>query len=701
MKQTLPWNITGIPSEAREAARAAASREGVTVGDWLTRRILAEQCAMAAVGARTGPDEAGTDSSQRIVRADPGPDAGIRRNDEMFRTMARRLESLERTQTDAQRVLNETATEIKTAAGVQAESFQQLAERLDRLERESDAGATRDAVRGLHQGLSRLADQIAHTTDGMTGQIAALAQDVADARDGSMQVGPAVEARFASLEERLGLAEGQINAAQFEETAARLEQRMSAGECRMEELLDRHSEFVRQSVEAISAQLDRAESRALSESDDLRASLAALMRRIETAEHESRQELRALRATLAELATRDEQPVSDVTDPEPIAVLELESSQGDEEPPEARSLPAFDFPITNVSPETPQDFALPKSFDMELPADADLLGQDLLADEESTDLRGDDFSIRRTGPIGRKVAARLMIALLIAFAVAAGFLLTRTFAGGNRVATAPGTSSAPGFQTVFDPFLKLPEIVESARPAPPSAIPSSARAGREPSAADVPAKAPEIRVSLQRVKQLADAGDPKAALALGLAYADGAAIEPNESAAAQWLRKAAQAGEPVAQYRLGTLYEKGIGVTADLKQAAKWYAEAAKGGNRKAMHNLAVAYANGAGVDKNYPEAARWFKAAADLGLVDSQFNLAVLYERGLGMAASLTDAYKWYAIAAVSGDMESQARVEALAAQLQPREKTAADTAVKAFRTKAMNRAANDPPELTQIAAQ
>src|SRR6187402_970656 len=42
MKQSLPWNVTGIPPEAREAARNAASREGMTVGDWLTRRILAE-----------------------------------------------------------------------------------------------------------------------------------------------------------------------------------------------------------------------------------------------------------------------------------------------------------------------------------------------------------------------------------------------------------------------------------------------------------------------------------------------------------------------------------------------------------------------------------------------------------------------------------------------------------------------------------
>ena len=36
MKQTLHWNVSGIPPEARDVARAAANKEGVTVGDWLT-----------------------------------------------------------------------------------------------------------------------------------------------------------------------------------------------------------------------------------------------------------------------------------------------------------------------------------------------------------------------------------------------------------------------------------------------------------------------------------------------------------------------------------------------------------------------------------------------------------------------------------------------------------------------------------------
>src|SRR5271154_6333563 len=40
MQPDLPWNVAGTPPEAREAARAAARREGLSVGEWPTRRIL-------------------------------------------------------------------------------------------------------------------------------------------------------------------------------------------------------------------------------------------------------------------------------------------------------------------------------------------------------------------------------------------------------------------------------------------------------------------------------------------------------------------------------------------------------------------------------------------------------------------------------------------------------------------------------------
>jgi TPR repeat protein len=196
--------------------------------------------------------------------------------------------------------------------------------------------------------------------------------------------------------------------------------------------------------------------------------------------------------------------------------------------------------------------------------------------------------------------------------------------------------------------------------------------------------------TLLRLMAQAATGDTKAALALGIKYADGDGVPEDNAEAARWLAEAAVAGEPVAQYRFGTLYEKGLGVSADPRQAVSWYGEAARHGNRKAMHNLALLYADGTGGPKSYTEAVRWFRAAAELGVTDSQFNLAVLYERGWGVPASLSEAYKWYAIAAAGGDAESKARIDALASEIPEADRRAAENGAKAFIPRPMDVAAN-----------
>ena len=198
-----------------------------------------------------------------------------------------------------------------------------------------------------------------------------------------------------------------------------------------------------------------------------------------------------------------------------------------------------------------------------------------------------------------------------------------------------------------------------------------------------------------RVKQLAGQGNPLALTILGFRAADGtdgAAV--NLPDAVKYLTRAAENGQAVAQYRLGTFYEHGQGVAVDSAKAARWYELSAAQGNRKAMHNLAVFYAS----RKDLANAARWFAKAAALGLSDSQFNLAVLYERGDGLPQSLVDAFKWYSIAAASGDVESKARVAALQTQLSEADKAIAAKAVDAFRPLALDRAANVPPETSEL---
>src|SRR5262245_56729284 len=155
MKQTLHWNVSGIPPEARDVARAAANKEGLTVGDWLTRRILAERSAdspQAGSGEGQAKPDAGTEGKAevkplgpRLVRLEDESDVVARRVEESLRFLSKRIEVSERTQTEAQRML---AIEIQTASRGQAEAFARFAERIERVEKNSDLAPMREAVRG-------------------------------------------------------------------------------------------------------------------------------------------------------------------------------------------------------------------------------------------------------------------------------------------------------------------------------------------------------------------------------------------------------------------------------------------------------------------------------------------------------------------------------------------------------------------------
>lgn len=297
-----------------------------------------------------------------------------------------------------------------------------------------------------------------------------------------------------------------------------------------------------------------------------------------------------------------------------------------------------------------------------------------------------------------------IIALVLILAIAAGAYLSQRISSTSPRSPAPlfhaqkpvavVPAHVPAAPPVLNTFV-VPATGQAAEPTSDNhAVPPAPAQGAAANNARVASIAP-----LDKLTALANSGNAKAELIVGLKYLDGDGVVVNEADAAKWLERAAIAGQPVAQYRLGTLYERGRGVAADPVKSAHWYTLAAQAGNRKAMHNLAVAYASGTGVTKNMAEAARWFAKAAALGLSDSQFNLAVLYERGLGVPQSLLDAYKWYAIAATSGDTESKARIDALATQLSADDRAAAQRSVAAFRALPLDPKANVAPQLSDIA--
>jgi len=265
--------------DAGVVARAAATREGLSVGDWLTRRILSENArSLAGQEARTEP--AGTPAYRReddprrerdelmirLARSEAEADAAFRRIDEALRTLTRRLESNERTQNEAQRAMSSAASEISAASRDQAEAFVLLTQRIDRVEQTGDAGALRDAVRGLHQGLSRLAEQIARTASESSEHIAALtanldtmAGKLGSTRDDLMRLEQSVEERLTALAGRLSTVEENTQpAGRVEETVTQLHSRLDSAEERLQQGLSEHLAAIERNLHGITAKLEAA-----------------------------------------------------------------------------------------------------------------------------------------------------------------------------------------------------------------------------------------------------------------------------------------------------------------------------------------------------------------------------------------------------------------------------------------------------------
>ena len=98
------------------------------------------------------------------------------------------------------------------------------------------------------------------------------------------------------------------------------------------------------------------------------------------------------------------------------------------------------------------------------------------------------------------------------------------------------------------------------------------------------------------LKEMANAGDVKSQVQLGLAYLTGDGVGKDDAEAVKWLRKAADQDNPLGERYLAEMYFKGRGVQADNAEAAKWLRLAAEQGDPQSQHNLAVLYEQGLGV---------------------------------------------------------------------------------------------------------
>lgn len=154
MKPGIPWSVKGIEPEAREAAKHAARRAGMTLGEWLNTIILDQ--SETGSSAATPPRPAAPPPPPAEPRRTPA-----RQEDRTLRLedIAQQLAELAQRERESAAIMSYDASRSPAA---DAETLNRILERIDHNERQ-----TVDAFTAVNERLSVLGRQIAMSQKAM------------------------------------------------------------------------------------------------------------------------------------------------------------------------------------------------------------------------------------------------------------------------------------------------------------------------------------------------------------------------------------------------------------------------------------------------------------------------------------------------------------------------------------------------------
>ncbi len=736
MRAELPWNVAGIPPEAREAARAAAA-EGLSVGEWLTRRILRSFSDMGEDPQplpvdrfsqdRTSLDPWGLppsaasrrdtdDMLARVSRSEAESSDATRRIEEQLRTVARRLDSAERSQSENNRAMSKTASEINIATREQVQAVDQLAnhfvglsDRMERMERSAAQDGLKDAVKALHQGLSRLADQITQTANQSAGQVSALtgnmeqmANRVGQVRTEVEQVRSDIENTTQALDQRLNsvekasqfttnaldhalerleaqgtiragdLAEAQKRETQSEVTIMRLEESLSRLEAKgaHDPALDRRLEGIDRALGDIVSRLEHS-------AEPFEESVRTLTRRIDSVEKQHGDLLAELRANLA-------RPAPEAFHAEPAAqfVAAPQYTPSFEPPPPAFEAPPMAEPppgqVAAFGHEGYDTAAFPPGFNA--------------ADPFAGGFAPDNFAAPAFGAPGPEAPQDyvadsgtsenfLAAARRSAQAAAQAEPQRSAFTWGSAAKARPRylIPAIVGFivlLTLAAALVMMQRMKASTNPSPPPT--AAAKSGGTAPASVAPPTQTDTTVTLAPdgsrpftpAPQAGSTTGPKRTVlplaqqpvrpapvnpVPGTAPQAVATPTPAPAASNDRIVQLANANNPLAETILGLKYLDGQGVPVDLVQAGKWLGRAADHGNAVAQYRLGTMYERGQGTAADPAKAGKWYQASATQGNRKAMHNLAVAFADGAMGKKDMASAALWFSKAAALGLSDSQ----------------------------------------------
>jgi TPR repeat protein/putative methionine-R-sulfoxide reductase with GAF domain len=116
--------------------------------------------------------------------------------------------------------------------------------------------------------------------------------------------------------------------------------------------------------------------------------------------------------------------------------------------------------------------------------------------------------------------------------------------------------------------------------------------------------------TLDQLRQMADNGDPAAQNALGLRYATGDGVRPDDHQALNWFTKAAEQGYIPAQSKLGSVYYRGRDIPQNFSQAYFWMVLARASGDdtSKTLAPLVASHLTRDQIASIESDAGRWLQ---------------------------------------------------------------------------------------------
>lgn len=149
MAKVSPWSVKGVEPEAREAAKIAARRAGMTVGQWLNNTIRATAAQQLATPSRAPQSATSSDIA-------PYDGAGLSNSptpptDAIFENLLNLSNRLDRTESKTEAAVTPLADQVEQLSG----QIEQVTERVEQVKSQA-AGSTAPVERAVQRLSERL-----------------------------------------------------------------------------------------------------------------------------------------------------------------------------------------------------------------------------------------------------------------------------------------------------------------------------------------------------------------------------------------------------------------------------------------------------------------------------------------------------------------------------------------------------------------